>query len=135
MKEIKVYIASPYTNGWMPTNVKRQIEAGNQLMDWGYFPYIPLLAHFLEIYLNRPEEDWLNLDLVFLKTCDAVLRLKPTDKDGNEINSPGADLEEETARENLIPVFYNLEHLNVHFKSDPRFNYKQKNLFNDTPQN
>jgi len=118
MKEIKVYIASPYTNGWMPTNVRRQFKCADELLELDYFPYVPLLTHFMELYSHREEHKWLELDFVFLKTCDAVLRLKPTNGDGKEIPSPGADMEEKLANENGIPVFYSVEDLNDYFKTN-----------------
>jgi hypothetical protein len=111
-KEIKVYIASPYSNGWMPTNIVRQFEAASKLIDDGYFPYVPLLTHFMELYTHREEAHWLEQDFVFLKVCDAVLRLKPVDEKGVEIPSPGADKEEKLARASGIPVFYSIEELN-----------------------
>ena len=117
MKEIRVYIASPYTNGWMPTNIRLQIETADKLMDLGYIPYTPLLSHFQEIYSSRSEHDWLKIDFAFLKICDAILRLKPVGKDGKEIPSPGADQEEEIAKEHGIPIFYLIEELNDHFKA------------------
>jgi len=116
-KEIRVYIASPYTNGWMPSNVNLQLATADELMDLGYFPYVPLLAHFQEMYNPRIEHDWLELDFVWLKQCDAVLRLKPVDKNGVEIPSPGADKEVALAKENDVIVFYSIEELNDYFKA------------------
>lgn len=116
MKEIKVYIASPYSHDWMPTNIRRQFKASDELMNLGYWPYVPLLTHFMELYSHREEKKWLELDFVFLKTCDTVLRLKPVDKNGVQIPSAGADLEEELAHKEGIPVFYSIKELNDHFK-------------------
>jgi len=116
MKEIKVYIASPYSKGWMPTNLRRQFKASDELMNLGYWPYVPLLTHFMELYSHREEKHWLELDFVYLKTCDALLRLKPVDENGDIIPSIGADLEEQLAKDEGIPVFYSIEELNDHFK-------------------
>lgn len=118
MKEIRVYIASPYTNGWMPTNVRRQLTAADKLIDLGYIPYTPLLTHFQEIYSSKSEHIWLKIDFSFLKVCDAVLRLRPVDETGREIPSNGADQEEALAKKEGIPVFYSIEDLNDHFKSN-----------------
>lgn len=112
MKEIKVYIASPYSKGWMPVNIKRQFDAAKELMDLGFWPYVPLLTHFLELYTHKEEAQWLELDFVFLKTCDAMLRLKPVDENGVQIPSTGADQEEALAIASGIPVFYSIEELN-----------------------
>ena len=116
-KEIKVYIASPYSNGWMPTNITRQFDFAKQLLEEGYWPYMPLLTHFLELYTHHSEHVWLEQDFVYLKVCDAVLRIKPADEDGNEITSPGADKEVALAIEEGIPVFYSMQELNDHFKA------------------
>jgi hypothetical protein len=118
MKDIKVYIASPYTKGWMPDNVRRQITIGDELLDLGYKPYIPLLTHFMELYKHRDEREYLDLDIVFLSVCDAVLRIKPLDENGIEIPSAGADEEEAKAKELGIPVFYSVADLNDYFKSN-----------------
>ena len=112
MEEIKVYIASPYSKGWMPTNIRRQFKASDELMNLGFWPYVPLLTHFMELYSHREEKHWLELDFVFLKTCDALLRLKPVDENGVEIPSIGADLEVQLAIDSGIPVFYSIEDLN-----------------------
>ena len=112
MREICVYIASPYTNGWMPFNVKLQLKISDELMDLGYYPYVPLLSHFQEIYSSRSECEWMKLDFVFLKKCNAVLRLKSIGKDGKEIPSKGADKEVALAIKEGIPLFYSIEELN-----------------------
>ena len=119
-REIKVYIASPYSNGWQSAMVKLQIETADMLMDEGYYPYPPLLDHFQSMYNPRPERDWLDKDFVFLKCCDAVLRLRPVDKNGKEIPSSGADEETALAVEEGIPVFESIEDLNDHFKANSK---------------
>jgi len=123
-EEIKVYIASPYSNGWQSEMVKLQIDVADELMNQGYYPYPPLLDHFQSLYRPRPENDWLDKDFVFLKCCDAVLRLRPVDKDGREIPSSGADKETALAKKEGIPVFESVEELNDHFKA----NSKQTNF-------
>lgn len=102
---IKIYIASPYTNGDKLENVHLQMKVSNELLDRGYAPYTPLLTHFQEQYHPRGEHDWLKLDFEFLACCDVLIRIKPI-KEGHEILSPGADKEEEKARELGIPVFW-----------------------------
>jgi hypothetical protein len=102
----KIYIASPYTHGWQAENVKRQIDAATLLMDNGFAPYAPLLFHYIELQHPRPESLMLQIELEFLKTCDAVFRIIPRDKNGQIIPSKGADLEEKTAKKHGIPVFH-----------------------------
>ena len=117
MQKIKIYIASPYTNGWMPLNVQRQLALTENLILLGFYPYTPLLNHFTEIYTNKvPEYKWLDLDFEYLKICDAILRIKPLDKNGNEITSYGADLEESLAKKHGIPIFYDIDDLINYFK-------------------
>jgi len=55
VKKQKVYICSPYTNGWMPDNVRLQLEAKHILLDYGFIPFSPLENHFAEIYKHRKE--------------------------------------------------------------------------------
>lgn len=103
--KIKVYIASPYTNGWAATNVRRQLQAKHILLDNGFCPFAPLENHYAEIFQHRPEHEWFEWDLEWLKVCDILVRIRPSDKDGNEIPSRGSDQEVETAIENNIEVY------------------------------
>ena len=99
----KVFIASPYTAGDLAVNVKTQIDMADKLMNLGYFPYTPLLSHFLHMANPRPYHNWTELDIVYLKICDCVLRLPG--------ESPGADNEVKIANELGIPVYYSIEGL------------------------
>ena len=109
----KVYIASPYTNGWVSDNVRRQLDAQHILMDYGFVPFAPLVNHYVEIHKHRPENEWFEWDLEWLKVCDILVRIHPTDQHGNEIFSNGATDEEKEAKKFGIPVFNfkNLEEL------------------------
>lgn len=111
-KKLKIYIASPYTNGWQPDNVRRQLEAKHILMDHGFVPFAPLENHFGEIYKHRSEHDWFEWDLEWLEVCDMLVRIKGY-HNGEEIKSTGADLEVKRAKELNIPVlvFNDLEEL------------------------
>ena len=100
---IRVYLASPYTNGDVAINVNRVIDMANQLADKGYAPYIPHLTHFWHIITPRPYDFWLKLDNEFLKCCDCILRL--------EGNSKGADNEVALALKLEKPVFYSISEL------------------------
>jgi hypothetical protein len=101
---IKVYIASPYTNGDKQENVNLQMDVAEELMQRGYAPYTPLLTHYQHLRHPRQEHDWYKLDNEFLSCCDVLIRIKPL-KNGKEITSTGADAEEKYAREIGIPVF------------------------------
>lgn len=98
-----IFISSPYTLGNQLDNVQRQVEAAHTLMDYGYAPIAPLLSHYLEQWRSRPWEEWIEVDLMLLSRCDAVLRL--------EGESQGADLEVAEARRLNIPVYFSIESL------------------------
>ena len=100
---IKVYIASPYTVGNTGRNVKAQIDAFIHLLDNGYLPFAPLLAHFVHIAHPKPYDYWTAYDNEWLKNCDVLLRLPG--------ESPGADREVELARSLNIPVVKSLPEL------------------------
>ena len=100
---IKVYIASPYTKGDPAVNVKIQIDMADELITKGFAPFVPLYSHFQHMHHPRPYEDWLKLDLEWIKSCDCVLRLSG--------ESSGADKEVEFAEKNNILFFYSIEDL------------------------
>jgi hypothetical protein len=96
----KVYIASPYTIGDVAVNVKNQMEMADKLMDLEFAPFVPLYSHFQHMAHPRPYEDWIEIDLEWLKVCDCLLRLpgesKVADKEVNEMLAMGK------------PVFYKI---------------------------
>jgi hypothetical protein len=105
MTKVKVYLASPYTNGNQEENTKLQIKAGYELLELGYYPYLPLLTHYIQVSYPTYKYDWLDLDFAYLEVCDVLIRLRPKDKNDLEIPSPGADKEIKFAEENKIPIF------------------------------
>ena len=100
---MKIYIASPYSIGEKHSNVLNQIYAADVLMNLGYNPFLPLLSHYQDFHCHRPEEDWIKNDLIWLASCDAVLRLPGLSK--------GADAEVKEAIRLNIPVYYSVEDL------------------------
>jgi hypothetical protein len=72
---IKVYIASPYTKGDIAVNVKRQIDTADELISKGFAPFAPLYSHFQHLVHPRAYQDWIKLDLEWIKACDVLLRL------------------------------------------------------------
>jgi len=100
---IKVYIASAYTIGDTAINVKVQMDMAENLMNFGFAPFVPLYSHFQHMMHPRPQEEWLNFDLEWVKTCDCLLRLP-----GHSI---GADIEVEHAKKHNIQIFYSIEEL------------------------
>lgn len=117
MKEIKVYIASPYTNGDKEENVRFQMKITNDLLNLGFYPFTPLYSHYQDLIYPRIFGDWLKLDFVWLKQCDCVIRFF-TEYDGVELNSLGADMEETLAREIGIPVFYSIDEMVKYYKEN-----------------
>lgn len=96
----KVYIAGPYSKGDVAVNVKVAMEAANELIEAGYYPFCPHLSHFLHINHPKPYETWIELDLAYLEVCDVLIRL--------EGESSGADGEVVHAYKYGIPVFYSI---------------------------
>ena len=99
----KIYIASPYTIGDVELNVKKHIETAIELIKLNYIPYAPLLSHYIDSKGSISYEKWLEIDSVWLLSCDAVLRLPGESK--------GADRETAIALVELIPVFYDIKEL------------------------
>jgi hypothetical protein len=97
-----VYIAGPYSQPDPCENTHNAILAADRLIDC-CAPIIPHLSHFWHTMSPKPYEFWLELDLVYLAHCAALLRL-PGD-------SSGADAEIAKARGWSIPVFYSEDDL------------------------
>ena len=93
-----IYVAGPYTGGDPVLNVRKAIEAGEQLIALGFVPFIPHLSHLWHLVSSHDIEYWYSYDIEWLIKCDALLRL-PGD-------SKGADAEVALALELDIPVFH-----------------------------
>ena len=99
--EVKVYIAGPYTQGDQMRNITRAIEAGQELLDSGYVPFVPHLYGFWHLLYPNSYDTWLELDLEWLKACKALIRLPGA--------SSGADSEVQAAKDWGIPVYYSVQ--------------------------
>lgn len=104
---IRVYIASPYTNGDVAVNVKLQLDVAEQLITLGFAPFAPLYYHFQHMAHPRPYTDWMTLCLEWLPVCNCVLRL------GGK--SPGAEQEVSVAEQIGLPVFYSIDSLRHYY--------------------
>ncbi len=102
---IKVYVASAYTVGDIAVNVRKSIDVGNELINEGFAPYLPLLSHFQHMVHPQPYETWLGMDLEWVLACDVLLRVPGESK--------GADKEVEWALTHHIPVFYTIAELKL----------------------
>lgn len=94
---MRVFISGPYTLGDVALNVRRAITAGQRVLDAGHVPFVPHLFHFWHLLYPAPIQQWYDLDLIWLRQCEALIRVPG--------NSPGADVEEEQAKEWGIPVY------------------------------
>ena len=97
----KVFVAGPYTKGDVAVNVRNALDVANKLADLGLWPFVPHLTHFWHLVHPRPYEFWCNLDNVFLRGCDVVLRIPG--------ESTGADKETALATSLGIPVVSTVE--------------------------
>ena len=100
---LKVYVAGPYTKGDMEQNVKNAIDASSELIKLGLAPFCPHLSHYIDIVHPHSWQQWMDIDIEFLRDCDIVLRLPGESK--------GADLEVETANKSGIPIFYSISEI------------------------
>ncbi len=105
---IKVYIASPYTIGDVAMNVRNQLNMVHLLMNKGFCPFAPLYSHFQHLYLPRPYQDWLAVDIEWIKVCNCLLRLPGESK--------GADLEVGVALDRKMPVFTSVSNLENYYR-------------------
>jgi len=109
---VYVYIASPYTKGDMARNVHHSLLVANTLIENGYTPFAPLLAHFQHMMFPQDYDTWLKLDMDWLAKCDVVLRMKKHLLTGEKLpESSGADKEVIFAGQKNIPVVESVEEL------------------------
>lgn len=105
----RIYVSGPLTtgNGSTAKNVTTALQTASELLTLGYAPYVPHLTHFWDMICPRENpRDWLCLDAVWLHFCEALLRLPG--------KSHGADIEVEIAKENGLPVYYEMATLLKH---------------------
>ena len=102
---IAVYIASPYTVGDAAENVRRSLEAADQLLALGYLPFAPLLSHFWHFLSPKPYDAWMEIDQAWILRCDCVLRLPGESK--------GADAEVTFAQKHGKLIVRSVEELHA----------------------
>ena len=114
MKNIYVYVASPYSNvdrKIVDTNVTVSMNAAEELWRAGFIPFMTLASHYYELnHYSHSYEEWMEYDFAWILKCDALLRLHGV--------SNGATREVEFAVENNIPVFYNIKELELYFMEE-----------------
>jgi len=98
-----VYVAGPFTTPDKLFNTRVAVSYGNEVWGRGHVPYIPHLTHYWDQMFPKPYDEWLNLDLWWLKRCDILLRIPG--------HSPGADKEVLFFRNRNRPVIYDVSAL------------------------
>lgn len=91
-------------------NLAQALSAYRTLMAVGLAPFCPQLSYFAEPFIKQTHNQWLEADLLWVATADALLRLPG--------ESLGANLEEACAREHGIPVFDTIEDVYNYFGVD-----------------
>ncbi len=99
----KVYVSGPISLGDHVKNIRMGIDAGEELYQNGFIPYIPHTDFLWGLVYEHSWEGWMDIDLEWVKACDALLRLPG--------ESRGADWEVEVATQLLKPVAYSVPQL------------------------
>lgn len=97
---VRVYVAGPYTSD-PGTNVHTAIKAAQRLLENGYYPFVPHLFHLWHMIIPGSSEQWIGLELEWLRSCHVLVRL-PGD-------SSGADREVAEALRLGIPVYFSID--------------------------
>lgn len=97
MTRPRVYISGPLTIGNVSANIAAARDAYARLATGGCAPWSAHLQHEATIGLGLTYEEFMEIDLAWLETADAVLRIEGT--------SAGADRECRRADELGIQVF------------------------------
>lgn len=100
MRKLKVYVAGPYSKPDPCTNTNYALKIAQDLACKDFIPFVPHLYHFWKIVIPNSEEFFLELDMRWLESCDALLRIPG--------ESFGADREIERARQLEIPVLFSV---------------------------
>ena len=82
---MRIYVAGPLSEGDHGDNVRTAILVATALLDAGHHPYLPHLTAFWHLVTPRDYEVWMDLDIEWIKQCEALVRLPG--------ESPGADRE------------------------------------------
>lgn len=102
----KVYVAGPLSgSGDRMENIQRAIDAGTELIKLGYAPLVPHLTHYMDNDDSLGWDAWIEVDIPWVLSTDAVLRLPGKSK--------GADVEclAAVTSPRYIPVFNSIEEL------------------------
>lgn len=99
---MRVYIAGPYSGGDWGENVKRAVDAAEEVYQAGHDPFIPhTMTALWSMLYPKPDHEWLMFDLSWVDMCDALIRL--------EGESPGGDVEVKRAELKDIQTYMSVE--------------------------
>lgn len=107
---MKIYVAGPYTADSpkkIQKNVNDAIDVAIKIFKKGHYPYIPHLTHWIEfrnIETGQGLEwkDYLEMDRMWLESCDGLLYLAP---------SKGADMELNHAKIEGKKIFVSVDEI------------------------
>jgi hypothetical protein len=106
MRKLRVYVAGPISKGDLGSNLRMALDAANELIRVGLYPYVPHLS-ILWGLVDPPDgasmteaRGWLPYNFGWLEVCDVLLRLPG--------ESVGAAEEVHWAKKHGIPVFYSI---------------------------
>ncbi len=104
---LKIYVSGPLTTGGCEVldNVENAIQATRALIELGYAPLCPHLTYYVDPNAEIPHEQWMEVDLPWVRSAHALLRLPGA--------STGSDIECAEARRLCIPIFYSIEKLHA----------------------
>ena len=97
---LRIYLSGPIgpNDNRRPANVRCALEIGSKLIDEGFAVFVPHLYDAMELLCGeKPYETWMDVDMAFLPTCHALVRLPDI--------SPDVDREVGYAEACHIPVF------------------------------
>ena len=103
----RVYVSAPLTSSGDPQeNLAVAMRAAEAVFDMGAAPLVPHFSiQYDEKYTKRDHNFWMSIDLPYVATADALLRLPGESK--------GADAEVDFAVQSGVPVFESLPSLKV----------------------
>ena len=108
-KPKRIFVSHPYgrrrglSGKELQDNVDNSIRYGIEIIKKGHNPFIPLLYHYVSQFDSTiTEETFLNMSVEWVKQCDALFVSSI---------SPGVQVEIDTARKHLIPIYRSLSEI------------------------
>jgi len=96
MRKTRVFVSGPLTTGEPITNIRKAVDAAEELMQAGYTPIVPHLMYFWQMVYPHSWDEMMTVCTEQVKACDVLLRLPGP--------SRGASVEEKVARKRGMPV-------------------------------